>query len=520
MSTNVVRNPLIAALLERLAADPRGASPRLIETHISWVLLAGERAYKIKKPLDLGFLDFSTLEKRRFFCEEELRLNRRLAPDYYLAVEPITGTPAGPEIGGSGEAIEYTVVMRRFPDDSLLDDGHPRAAWLDAFAVLMADFHQRVARAAPDSHYGRPDVVRRPMQENFRQLFSSPVAADSADLLEGPREWTDTEFERLRATIIQRRDAGFVRECHGDLHLGNMAWVDGKPLVFDCIEFNADLRWIDIISEIAFLVMDLHARRQPAFAARFLNAWLEAIGDYAGVALLRFYLVYRALVRAKVEAIRAAQSDTDAAGKADAHAAALRYIHLARAFRQPGKARLILTRGLSASGKTTLSRSLLERLGAIRIRSDVERKRLFGLRAEDSGATAIGEGIYSARASRLAYARLLELAGGLLRAGYPVIVDAAFLDAGQRAPFRELAGAVGAPWVILDFDASADTLRRRIQQRRGDASDADLKVLEHQLATRAPLHDNEMAHVLRIDTEQPFDADALARRIQSLYSSR
>ena len=520
MPANVVRNPLIAALLKRLAADPRGDSPRLIETHISWVLLAGERAYKIKKPLDLGFLDFSTLEKRRFFCEEELRLNRRLAPDYYLAVEPITGTLHAPEIGASGEAIEYTVVMRRFPDDSQLDDGHPRAEWFDAFAVLMADFHQRVERAAPDSHYGRPDVVLRPMRENFAQLSASGVVADSAERLKRLRDWSDAEFERLRPVIIQRRADGFVRECHGDLHLGNMAWVDGKPLVFDCIEFNADLRWIDIISEIAFLVMDLHARRRPAFAARFLNAWLEAIGDYAGVVLLRFYLVYRALVRAKVEAIRAAQADTDATARADARAAALRYLRLADAFRRPGKACLILTRGLSASGKTSLTRPLLERLGAIRIRSDVERKRLFGLRAEDSGAAAIGAGIYSARAGRRTYARLLELAAGLLRAGCPVIVDAAFLDAGQRAPFRELAGVVGVPWVILDFEASADTLRRRIQQRRGDASDADLKVLEHQLATRAPLNADEMAHVMRIDTERPFDADALARRIRSLHSSR
>ncbi len=520
MPATDVRNPLIAALLERLAANHGGESPRLIETHISWVLLAGERAYKIKKPLDLGFLDFSTLEKRRFFCEEELRLNRRLAPDYYLAVEPISGTLDAPEIGASGEAIEYAVEMWRFPDGSHLDDRHPRAVWFDAFAVLMADFHQRIARAAPDSHFGRPDAVHQATRENFARLFASTVVADSADLLKGLRDWSEAEFERLRPAIVQRRADGFVRECHGDLHLGNMAWVDGKPLVFDCIEFNPNLRWIDIISEIAFLVMDLRARRWPTFAARFLNTWLEAIGDYAGVALLRFYLVYRALVRAKVEAIRAMQADTDETVRNGAHAAALRYIHLAHAFGQPGKACLIFTRGLSASGKTTLSRPLLERLGAIRIRSDIERKRLFGLRAEDSGAAAIGEGIYSAWAGQRTYARLLELAGGVLRAGYPVIVDAAFLDAARRAPFRELARAIGVPWVILDFDASADTLRRRILQRRGDASDADLEVLEHQLATRAPLNDDEIAHAMRIDTERPFDVDALARRIQALPPGR
>ncbi len=305
-----------------------------------------------------------------------------------------------------------------------------------------------------------------------------------------------------------------MRECHGDMHLRNLAWVDGQPLAFDCIEFNPALRWIDVISEVAFLVMDLHDRNQVHLARRFLNVYLEYGGDYAGAGVLPFYLVYRAMVRAKVEAIRATQPDLDDAGRAIVWQACHGYLALARNYTQARRPVLLVTRGLSASGKTTLTRPLLEQLGAIRIRSDVERKRLFGLPAQANGQAAVGQGIYSAEAGLRTYERLVELAGIVLDAGISVIVDAACLESARIAPFRALASARRAAFVILEFHAPADVLRARIGQRERGASDANLAVLEHQLAAWQELPESGLAHCIRIDTQAPFDVTALQARIE------
>ncbi len=486
-----------------------GKDTQLIETHISWVLLSGDRARKIKKPLDLGFLDFSSLAKRRFYCREELRLNQRLAPQWYLDVVAIGGMPEQPRLRATEDIIEYLVEMRRFPEsarlDHLLDRGALRAEWMDAFARRIAAFHQGLPGAPVDSPFGHADAVWAPMAQNFEQLREHPCEAP--EWLDRIEQWSLAEFERLRDCLTQRQREGHVRECHGDLHLANMAWVDGQPLVFDCIEFDPALRWIDPINEVAFLLMDLHAREHPGLGWRFLDGWLAITGDFSGLALLRFYLVYRALVRAKVEAIRADQRDGAGAGVS-------RYLRVARDFIAEPRPRLILTRGLSASGKSTLSLRLVERLGAIRLRSDVERKRLFGLPVDASARAAPGEGIYGVDASDRVYARMLELAEPILAAGLSVIVDATFAKAEQRRPFARMAERLGVPWTLLQLEAGPDTLRRRIQQRRNDVSDADLDVLEVQLAHRRPLDASERPHCIRVDTERPIDIEALARSLR------
>lgn len=288
---------------------------RLIETHISWVILTGPYAYKIKKPVNLGFLDFSSLEQRKLYCEEELRLNKRTAPSIYLGVVPITGSTTQPQLDGKGEAIEYAVKMRQFPQDAqldhLLEQGGLKAAHMDAFARLVADFHQQVAVAGADDNYGEPDQVMQPVEENFEQIGQHQLTSQQQQLLDELHAWSTTEYQRLETQLAQRKQQGFIRECHGDMHLRNLAWIDEQAVAFDGIEFNANLRWIDVISEVAFLVMDLQDRNQPELAQRFLNAYLEITGDYAGLSLLPFYLVYRALVRAKVAAIRAGQQDIE-----------------------------------------------------------------------------------------------------------------------------------------------------------------------------------------------------------------
>jgi aminoglycoside phosphotransferase family enzyme/predicted kinase len=480
------------------------------ETHISWVLLAGNDAYKIKKAVDLGFLDFSTLEARRFYCTEELRLNRRLAPDLYLGVVAIGGSPEQPVLGGE-PAIEYAVHMHRFPRaammDRLLEDGHITAAHIDSLAATIARFHAALPPAAADTPFGSPTAIQEAVLENFAQLAPSLEASADFALLEKVRLASALEFAACEPLFRQRKAEGFVRECHGDLHLGNIVLLDDTPVPFDGIEFSATLRWIDTISEIAFTVMDLLERGQPQFAWRFLNAYLEQTGDYGGAGVLRYYLAYRAMVRAKVAAIRANQED---AAQAQHELAACRsYLALAHDCLARRRPALIVTHGLPGCGKSTFAQLALERLGAIRIRSDVERKRLFGLATLADSRSQTGGGIYGEETTQRTYARLHELARGLLAAGFPVIVDAAFLRHAERENFRALAKEMNAPFVIASLQADEAVLKERLALRRSradDASEADAAVLRTLQAAQEPLEDDEQAFAVTFVNNDDVDA--------------
>jgi uncharacterized protein len=477
-----------------------------VETHISHVLLSGEYAYKIKKPLDLGFLDFSSLDKRRHVCQEEVRLNRRLAPAFYLGVVPITGTPAAPRINGSGKVIEYAVKMRQFPPDATLDrleaDGRLTASQVEAIATTVARFHlEACARSRADSSWGDPQQVWQPVAQNFLQIAPRLTAPADRQTLDALQRWSETEHARLAPLMAVRKRDGFIRECHGDLHLGNLAWVDDQLLVFDCLEFNAELRWIDIVSEIAFCYMDLLQRGHRDWAWLFLNTWLEKTGDHGGLALLRYYAVYRALVRAKVAVLRAGQITGAAhdAALSEAHA----ILQLATALTRPLPLRLDITHGLSGSGKTTVTQTLMQIPGAIRLRSDVERKRLAGLDALARSGSGIGEQLYAADATRRTYTHLASLAGAVLDAGWPVIVDATFTARWQRDLLHKEARPRGVAFHILDFQVPVATLRERIIQRAragSDASEADLDVLQHQIDTEEALAADEKEGLVRINS--------------------
>lgn len=548
-STDLLRQ---RQLVDTLCAHfPRRS--RVEETHISWVLLTGDDAYKIKKSLDLGFLDFSTLEARRFYCTEELRLNRRLAPDLYLDVVTIGGSPEQPVLGGE-PAIEYAVHMRRFPRaammDRLLADGHITATHIDQLAATIAHFHAALPPAAADSPFGSVAAIQAAALENFAQLAPSLETPADLALLEKVRAASVREFAACEPLFRQRKASGCVRECHGDLHLGNIVLLDDAPMPFDGIEFSAALRWIDTISEIAFTVMDLMQRGQPQFAWRFLDKYLEQTGDYGGAGVLRYYLAYRAMVRAKVAAIRAGQEDAVQAqheintgnptepnplqlplvrGSAKLTPPLIRggwegfesseqpeirlcrsYLALARDCLTRRRPALIITHGLPGCGKSTLAQLALERLGAIRIRSDVERKRLFGLAALADSRSQTGGGIYGEEATRRTYARLHELACGLLAAGFPVIVDAAFLRHAERETFRTLAKEMNAPFVIASVQAEESVLKERLAQRRSradDASEADVAVLRTLQAAQEPLRNEELACAVTFINNG--DADAL-----------
>ncbi len=478
--------PLIAGLLAGL---PGG---RLIETHISWVILHEGLAWKLKKPLDLGFLDFTDRERRRFYCEEEVRLNRRLAPAIYLGVVPVTGTLQAPRFGGDGPVLEWAVRMRAFDADATLDRAREiTPAQIDAIAERIARFHLELPPAPEDSDHGTPAAVRAPVEANFAALRQLDPPASSRALLDVLEPRLRTLGERLTAHFAARRAAGHIRECHGDLHLGNIAWQDDAPVIFDAIEFDPALRFIDPVNELAFLAMDLHHRGHSALAWRLLDRWLTHTGDHTGLAAWSWYLSYRAMVRAKIAAIRARQAGDDFTPVRD-------LLALADALSRPGRPALVLMHGVSGSGKTYLSDALLEGLGAVRLRSDVERKRLFGL-APLADSRAQGQDIYTPEASRRTLDALLDKTAGLLDSGLRVIVDATFLARRWREPFERLAGERGLPWCIVSPSVPDATLRARVRERiegGGDASEADLTVLESQLAHREPLSAEEQAHTL------------------------
>lgn len=516
---------LVAALLNPALYGNSVERVEKIETHISYLLLAGTHVYKIKKAVDLGFLDFSTLERRDFYCREELWLNRRLAPALYLDVVPITGSYEHPRLAGPGTPIEFAVKMRRFSQDDLLDAMLARdllsPIHIDRLAEKIADFHMTSAAAIGDDSYGSPNAVRAPVLENFAQIRQTSPAASSVSILDELEKWTTHEHDRLEAMFRTRKSGGFVRECHGDFHLGNVALVNGEVTAFDCLEFNANLRWIDVQSETAFMVMDLQAKNRPDLAQRFLNRYLEFTGDYAGLAVLRFYLVYRAMVRAKVHALRSEQPHVDAQLRAAALAKHRSYLHLAKQLTQPEKPAVVITHGLSGSGKTTHTEKLLEILPAIRIRSDIERKRLKGLPAVARSRSPVSAGLYAPEVTELTYDRLSELTRTVVRAGFTAIVDATFLERARRRDFHRLADSLGVVFLILEFVTPEAVLRSRVaarQQQGADASEADLTVVEHQLRTVEPLQADERIFAATVDaTLAPSDVSwtSIDRRLRA-----
>jgi len=469
-----------AALVNNLSA---ALQAELIETHISWVLLAGDTAYKIKKPVRLAFVDYGDLAARRHFCEEEVRLNQRLAPSLYLGVTRITGTPGAPALDGAGPVLEYAVRMRRFAPGALFSEQLASntfsADGVDRLATLLAGFHAGAPRVDATSDFASP--ARRRASALAALEGVRPLA--SADVFAALRAWLEAEADALAALWTSRKAEGRVRECHGDLHLANVVTHDGGVVAFDCIEFDPALRWVDVLDDLAFAVMDFDARGRRDLAFRLLNGWLDRTGDHGGLPTLRFSLVYRALVRAQVEHLRQASS-----------AAAQRYLQAARGWIAPRDVRLSITHGLPGSGKSFASQRLLEQQGAIRLRSDVERKRLFGLGLlEDSRARGLN--LYDAETTARTYQHLFETARIALQAGYPVILDAAFLRRAERTQAQALARTLGVPFSIIACEAPLPVLRARLLGRRGDPSEADTAVLERLSVVAEPLAEDELAWV-------------------------
>jgi uncharacterized protein len=467
---------LVHALGRRLGAA-------IVETHISWVLLTPDTAYKIKKPVRTPFLDYSTLERRRMCCEEEIRINSRWAPGIYIDVQSITGSWRAPVLGSKQPSLEYAVRMRRFDESDLfaqrLAAGSLRAEQVDGMAALLARLHETALVAPVTEGFGSPELRR--------QLASGALAgakaAASPTVFRSLTDWLEEEALRLDSSWRRRLELGRVRECHGDLHLANLIWTEAGAAAFDAVEFDPRLRWIDVADDIAFPVMDFSRYGRRDFAYRLLCSWLDRTGDHDALSMLRFSAVYRALVRCSVALMPGGQ-----------HKHAEQYLDCALEWTRPRPPQLTIMHGLPGSGKTTVSQALLEGQGVIRVRSDVERKRLWGLGMLESSQRA-GLDIYSQQATERTYQRLFELAANALAAGFPVVIDAAFLKVRERQDAQALAARFGARFTIAACEAPQTVLEARLRARHGDASEADIAVLRRVQTVSEPLLPSESRFV-------------------------
>lgn len=522
-------NALVRSLQNPVLYDHPIKSFSVIETHISWVLLTGTYAYKIKKPVNFGFVDFSTLEKRQYYCEEELRLNRRFAPDLYLQVVGIVGSPDCPYLQNQGEAFEYAVKMKEFPQSALVSELVKKrcllASHIDSLAEVISKFHNDTPKLGRDSEQNPIESINKWSRENFDKIESIVTAAVLPEYFNELKYWCLNANIEGTGNIKERLENGFVRECHGDLHLGNIALIKNKITLFDCIEFNPELRWVDTISEIAFVTMDLCAHDYSEFAWRFTNHYLAVTGDYNGITLLRYYIVYRALVRAKVACLGVETDGNFAPDQSSVYEEAFRYIDLAQSWITGLCPAIIVMHGLSGSGKSTIAAQLVEQVGAIQLRSDIERKRLFDLEANEDSASATGQGIYTKQATHETYERLAELAQIIVTAGFTVIIDASFLKLKYRDQFKQLAWQNKIPYIVISCEVHADVLRERIIQRQAvgqDPSEANLDVLEQQLQFEEPLNEEELIDTFTListgKTLNQMQLQALKQRINTAAS--
>ncbi|MBE9159767.1 AAA family ATPase [Nodosilinea sp. LEGE 06152] len=472
---------------------------RMLQTHVSYVLLTGDYAYKVKKPVNFGFLDYSTLEKRHHFCQEELRLNQRGAGPLYLEVVAIGQAGDTYELG-SGMPVEYAVKMVQFPQDTLLSALYDRSELTDALmedlAVAVADFHLGAETSDHIRTFGAVEQIRQAFDENYAQTESYIGGPQTQAQFDETKAYTDSFFAAHRDLFERRIAQNWIRACHGDLHLNNICRWRDRLYLFDCIEFNEPFRYVDVMYDVGFVVMDLLSKDCAGLATVFLNHYVERTGDWEGVQLLPLYISRQAYVRAKVTSFLLNDPGVDEDTKQQAAATAAGYYRLAWSVCQPQRGQIYLMAGLSGSGKSTTARLLASQINAIHLRSDAVRKHLAGVSLDQRG----DDSLYTPAMTEQTYDRLLTLGMALAQAGYPVILDAKY----DRQMLRQNAIAqiqeAGLPLAILHCTAPAAVLEQRVRDRAGDIADATVAVLQRQ--HMEPFTESEQPLVRAIDTTQ------------------
>jgi aminoglycoside phosphotransferase family enzyme/predicted kinase len=519
---------LIDGLSDPAAYPSVPRSLEIHQTHISVVFVTDEYAYKIKKPVVMGFVDYGTLEKRRHWCNEEVRLNRRLAPSVYLGVVPVVAVGRSLRMESAGPVVEWAVKMRRLPREATLGSAIARGAvsreLIEHLAHRLAKFHRRAERGDLIARFARFDVVARHARDNLAEGAQQVGATVSQAVLTRLERLTEEWLGRLRSDIEDRAGRDFPCDTHGDLRLDHVyLFPDADPpedlVIVDCIEFSPEFRAADPIADVAFLEMDLVRHGQPGLARWFREAYLAAAADSSGERLIPFYISYRATVRAKVSGLKADEPEVPEQERAQAKADARVFWLLAlQALEEPRRRScLILVGGLPGTGKSTLARTLAIQAGFELVRSDQVRKELAAAAGvEPSGSsTAYSGGIYSPDWNERTYAECLRRARAALFDGKRVIVDATFRSESRRLQFLDMAAAVAAPVLVLICRADDSIVRARLEARRDDLSDADWAIYREAARAWEPLSASTQRHVREIDTGCDHPS-ALSRALEQL----
>lgn len=499
--------PLIQQMLEPdFYPHPVQEPIELLQTHISFILLTGDYAYKIKKIVDFGFLDYSTLEKRRYFCEQELRMNQQQAPDLYLEVLPIIEIGDRFQFGEQEDSgIEYALKMRQFPEENLLinlfTQDQLTTKEMEELGKVVAQFHQNCPTNHDILKWGEIAQIRHSIDGNYQKTQKYIGCCQTQEQYEQTKQYTDSFFETYEAVFQSRIDHHWIRECHGDLHLKNICLYQNQILLFDRIEFNEEFRFVDVMYDVAFVVMDLEGRGRADLGNRFLNTYIEQMGDWEGLQLLPFYLTRQAYVRAKVNSLILDDPAVSEEQKEIAKQEAIQYYKLAWQYTRRSSGGIVMMSGLSGSGKSTTARKLSKRLNAIHIRSDAVRKHLAHVPLYEPG----GEEIYTLEMTEKTYQRLLELGLLLAKQGFWVILDAKYDQQEQRGKVIETCNSYQLPLQIIECTAPMDILQERLQHRQGDIADATADLLTSQRAKAQPFTDDEKNYLTTIDTTQNID---------------
>ncbi len=505
-----IQNRLITQMRQP-AFYPHPTAPQitLLQTHISFVLLTGTYAYKVKKALKLDFLDYSTLEQRERFCREELRLNRRGAPEIYLDVLPITLDGEALALNGQGKPVDYVVKMRQFPQEclmnNLLANGGVGTRLADLLGRAVAQYHKTAPVSVPANGFGDMAHVTKLLDDNLVELQRWAGDCPTADQLRQIEQFARQFLQLHREAITGRANHGFIRECHGDLHLRNICFWQDRLEFFDCIEFDDNLRNVDVMYDIAFALIDFDIAGRLDLRSAFLNAYLEQTGDWEGLRVLPYYLCRQAVVRGKVQSLQAGELPTGSAEAEQAQSSARRYFSLACRYAQPRQGCIAICCGISGSGKSTLARALAAEVGAVQIRSDAVRKHLAGIPLEQHG----GKEVYSANMTQQTYSRLRELGVSLADSGNVAILDATYSSRQARQELIQNARTRGIPLHIVLATAPPEVLERRLSNRRGDISDATSSLLSAQVAKFESLSPDEEPLATRIDTAQSTNISAV-----------
>ncbi len=481
---------------------------RLIQTHTSWVFIAGDFAYKVKKPVNFGFLDYTTLSARRFFCAEELRLNRLLSPDMYLDVLPITEERGKLRIGGTGRVIDYCIKMRALPQSALMTERLRKHQvgfiHIDEIARRISDFHRRAERGRQVGQYGSSEIIKVNWDENFAQTVDFLGKTISQNEFGEIKEVVERFIAKQRELFRCRRQGGFVRRCHGDLHSKNI-FITDRVYIFDCIEFNPRFSCCDVASEVAFMAMDLDYFNRHDLANFFIERYLVYSGDEGVLPVLNFYRCYRAYVRGKVTGFQLNDPTISRQAKRRAKDVARLYFQLAARYARLIEERpwLVVVMGLPGTGKSYLARKFAARRLAVHLMSDSIRKQLLGIPVDEHRFDGYGQGIYTAAISQKTYEEMLYRARVFLSGGQSVILDATFLSEETRNRCRELGEKLGVPVLFVWADCPEETVVRRLRRRRTAQSLSDAKITVYRAMRERFKPPASSRDLLRIDTREP-----------------